>query len=407
MPASLCVADEPLRRRSVVKRTNFSVVSSCNSLPTGDARWIYLGMLLAGEDYCCLALRGMGGEWEAWEAPPPHVMHEACFETLPRRSILEHQVLRARRDGEAYINVHRFLLPGSAGSAELNEFLTSLALEKESESSGCNRSNVGGWHSSDDLWQWKEMTGEQGCRVAGIVRSAVHQVEEYENDLHKRHAACEMGLAADTSSLKVDDQTVAAQRMPTREAWLNVSRAGNWNHFHTHPGSTLSGCYYVSSDALAGASTCTAQCGADLLQGRLVLLTSAPDDVSDHSLHLVHRFHEGTRPPETQPAALLLPAAEGPSKCVLHVDPVPGSLVVFPSFVPHLVLPLGVEFAGCTACRSSDASGGGAGGGEGGAGGGGGGAQGTPAIAATPRERDVRISLAFNHVATTPTTGAP
>jgi hypothetical protein len=343
------------------------------------ARWMVLG----GEDYCCLAMRGMGDEWEPWDSPPPHLMQEAAFEMLPSRGVLEHEVLRARRGQDAYINLHRFRLPAQAGSADLNQFLTSLALRKERESAGCNRSNVGGWHSSDDLWRWPEMDGEHGRRVADVLQSALLQVEEYETQV-----ACEMGGSATESA----ERAVYEQQMHTQEAWLNVSRAGNWNHFHTHPGSTLSGCYYVSNVASASSAAascqetlCQAQCGAELLQGRLILLTSAPESVSEHSENLVHRIRdEADRKLEAQPVA---ETSEGLSKRVLVVDPVPGSLIVFPSFVPHLVLPLGIESAGCTICRSIDA----------------------PCLTSAPDAlaRRVRISLAFNHVHAPLASGAP
>ena len=343
------------------------------------ARWMVLG----GEDYCCLAMRGMGDEWEPWDSPPPHLMQEAAFEMLPSRGVLEHEVLRARRGQDAYINVHRFRLPAPAGSTDLNQFLASLALRKERECAGCNRSNVGGWHSRDDLWRWPEMDGEHGRRVADVLQSALLQVKEYETQgsLCQCHVACEMGGSAAESRLR------ATQQMHTQEAWLNVSRAGNWNHFHTHPGSTLSGCYYVSNAASASsaAAPCQAQCGSELLQGRLILLTSAPESVSEHSENLVHRiWDEADRKLEAQPVA---ETSEGSSKNVLVVDPVPGSLIVFPSFVPHLVLPLGIESAGCTSCRSIDAPG-----------------LDSEADALAGR---VRISLAFNHFDAPLASGAP
>ena len=41
--------------------------------------------------------------------------------------------------------------------------------------------------------------------------------------------------------------------------------------------------------------------------------------------------------------------AEGKHACCLLVDPTPGTLVVFPSFVPHFVLPTPVATEPCTA----------------------------------------------------------
>jgi len=328
------------------------------------ARWL----TLSGEDYCCMAMRGMDDAWEPWDRPPPHESAEAVFyEAAPGHPAAsggwEHRVLRARRGagGRSFIDVHRFTLPATPG-AEVNAFLLDLAQKKESEASGCSRSNVGGFHSRDDLWRWPEMAGETGRRVAALLRSAMREVERHEEDVHRRHAADRGGFEAASPKAGADAANPAAdeEHMAAQEAWLNISRAGNWNHFHTHPGSTFSGCYYVSDAGVSSASCCPARCGAESLQGRLILLTQAPESVSEHSENLVHDFLEE-------------PMARADDKYMLAVDPVPGSLIIFPSFVPHLVLPNGLESAGCTVCRSSTA------------------AETTPTLGA-------RISLAFNFV---------
>eukprot|EP00928_Gymnodinium_smaydae_P012327 TRINITY_DN14477_c0_g1_i1.p1 TRINITY_DN14477_c0_g1~~TRINITY_DN14477_c0_g1_i1.p1 ORF type:complete len:334 (+),score=50.93 TRINITY_DN14477_c0_g1_i1:199-1200(+) len=310
------------------------------------ARWFSL----SAEEYCGLAMRAIGDAWEPWEHPPPHLLEEAVFSkrgSEPPCGGWEHHVLRAKRDGHTYIHVHRFSLPAEAERGKINDFLSGLALQKESEVEGCSRSNVGGFHSADDLWRWSEMECEIGCRVFSLMQSAMLQVEQYEKSTHETHAANGVSSAAivDVSSAAVEEP------LRTQEAWLNVSRVGNWNHFHTHPGSTFSGCYYASDAALPASNTCECKCGAEALQGRLVLLTQAPDSVSEHSQNLVHASLE----PEEESFGKLVGREDLP-KCVLIVDPTPGSLIIFPSFVPHFVLPLGLDSVGCALCRSSEST---------------------------------------------------
>jgi len=165
------------------------------------------------------------------------------------------------------------------------------------------------------------------------------------------------------------------------EAWLNVSRSGNWNHLHTHPGATFSGCYYVvpgvCSSAREGEDSDenVEGCGVQTLAGCLLLLPWAPQSVSEHVLALVH--------PTLPPAATLETpkddAQEADIKSFLKIEVEPGTLVIWPSFVSyshthtrthtrtcthstshshtqvlHCVLPMGLTSSSCSVdCCSS------------------------------------------------------
>jgi uncharacterized protein (TIGR02466 family) len=87
----------------------------------------------------------------------------------------------------------------------------------------------------------------------------------------------------------------------TVHAWANVNRSGAFNKMHVHPGSTWSGTYYVdpgdSSDPLNGAA-----------------------------LHLWDPC------PGRSTAFLHVPAS-------IYINPKPGLMVLFPSYLPHMVFP--------------------------------------------------------------------
>ena len=109
--------------------------------------------------------------------------------------------------------------------------------------------------------------------------------------------------------------TAFSELNPDPEVWLNVSRPGNWNTLHGHPGATFSGVYYASGSF------------NDSLAGRLIMAVGAPEQLSEHSLPQVHQGSAGRQPTGRLDLQLL------------KVDPEPGVLVVFPSFIPHFVMP--------------------------------------------------------------------
>lgn len=198
----------------------------------------------------------MGEPWEPWDAPPPYRVCAAAATSapwdhrdVPSAGTWRHRVVRCERTLEGrpcFLNVHLLRLVDRALAHRLNAFLTNLALQKEGEHAGCSRSNVGGFHSADDLWSWTEV---QDCALPALVDAAVVQVREHERFLRtqrERDGAAAAGAPAPaTGASDVSAAAVTAQS-PHGAAWLNVSRGANWNHLHTHPGATFSGCYYVA-----------------------------------------------------------------------------------------------------------------------------------------------------------------
>jgi len=86
-------------------------------------------------------------------------------------------------------------------------------------------------------------------------------------------------------------------------AWANVNRYGDFNQMHTHPGATWSGVYYVDD----GGSDPTAEATAIRL--------------SDPNPARTNLFF-----PELSASDILF-------------KPEPGLMLLFPSYVPHAVLP--------------------------------------------------------------------
>ena len=153
----------------------------------------------------------------------------------------------------------------------------------------------------------------------------------------------------------------AAAWLP-HEAWLNCLTSGDWNVLHTHPGCSFSGCYYAAdgadgggADGGVGASDGAGGAGGDgdgdgdgdgtrlypaaLLAGRLALCPTGPPRLSAEqtSTHIALRSRCPTGC--ATPSGELRGSSEGGFEYLL-LEPRPGTCLVWPSFVPHFVLPV-------------------------------------------------------------------
>ena len=234
------------------------------------------------------------------------------------------------------VAIHRFTpQPGGASSADELARLSELAAEEMAGGGGGgdSASNVGGFHGARDLWSRPEL--HEGA-LPWLVGSAVQQAAAAES------AALQQGL----TPTSVD------------ECWFNMLRPGGWNCLHTHAGSTYSAAFFVADGACCDA--------ADPLAGRLAFLPGGPTQARHRrparTLPSCSFFAASMPPPRTRPTPL---AHTLPARCrrqasaadqrahslagrrldpalehaCLLLDPTPGTCVVFPSFVPHLVLP--------------------------------------------------------------------
>lgn len=143
-------------------------------------------------------------------------------------------------------------------------------------SSGVAKSNRGGWHSETGEL---EFCGEPGKLLVHRMRALADE-------------ATRQMLAADNQPEQRFRWSVAA--------WANVNQHGDFNAVHVHPGSTWSGTYYVDAGG----------------EGDAVASLQLFDPCSGRSNNY----------PTLGPA------------CV-YIRPNPGLMILFPSYVPHMVFP--------------------------------------------------------------------
>ncbi len=166
-----------------------------------------------------------------------------------------------------------------ADGAVLNTQLRQSILEHARRHQGERLTNIGGWHSEPGVLAF---CGEAGQRLISHMHDMVQEAT--------RRLYAAYGRPPEALNW-------------TLSAWANVNRRGDFNAVHTHPGATWSGVYYVD-DGKAGADAEAA-----------ALLLSDPC------------------PPRTN---LFFPELLTSD---FRVQPIPGLMVLFPSYVPHSVAP--------------------------------------------------------------------
>jgi uncharacterized protein (TIGR02466 family) len=165
-------------------------------------------------------------------------------------------------------------------AAELNEELIERILAHEKNSAGQTNTNVGGWHSETGRLEF--------CGPAG--RRLVRHMFDMANEATRRLLEeCKMPPQSIHWSL---------------EAWANVSRTGNFNRMHTHAGTTWSGTYYVDPG------------------------DPPPEDQFGTPIH----FFDPCQGRSNTFMPLIVPIST-------LIRPEPGLMIVFPSYLPHMVYP--------------------------------------------------------------------
>lgn len=130
-----------------------------------------------------------------------------------------------------------------AGLDAVNEKLRAHVLEREAAETGVVLSNVGGWHSKQDLLK----DDHPAITVLlSLIKDAAHA-----------YVAERLGRARDSFALKLQV-----------EGWANVSRKGDYARPHVHPNTNFAVVYYVD----AGDAPPARDSGARSTSGALELL---------------------------------------------------------------------------------------------------------------------------------------
>ncbi|MCW8092966.1 TIGR02466 family protein [Alteromonas sp. ASW11-130] len=166
-------------------------------------------------------------------------------------------------------------------SENLNRELTQEILKREASSKGVQKSNIGGWHSEPDFFRWK----------APCI-----------NKLFKRVNQITVSL---TQSISLSEGKPRRFKFKF-DAWANVNRDRGYNTPHNHPNCLWSGVYYIAR----GNPTAN----GDSRNGKLELLDPR---AGANMAYLKNTILE--------------------SRYV--IDPIPGLMVVFPSWLTHQVHP--------------------------------------------------------------------
>lgn len=185
--------------------------------------------------------------------------------------------------------IGQFSVPAAA---RLNPAIRKAVLDCEASTGGVARSNAGGWHSRADLLDWGVTEIDE---LSATVRQAALAV------------AAPMAHAA------------KLQAKVTMQAWANVTRRGNYNKIHDHPGWHLSAVYYV--DAGQTDSDAPPQSGwIEFVDPRGAM---------------------GSEPPGADPdKPVRLPGRSGALfGNIFALPPIDGGLLIFPSWLRHWVHP--------------------------------------------------------------------
>jgi uncharacterized protein (TIGR02466 family) len=170
-----------------------------------------------------------------------------------------------------------------ADTASLNDQLAALILEREQSSPSHDHANFGGWHSAGDLLEWP---GEPIATLRARITESLQAMVQASTQLPESQARS----TPPRGSFRVS-------------AWANVARSGNYHRMHNHPANAWSGVYYVTATG------------------------------SDDSLAGVLEFYD------PRPFTEMVDTPGSPYGQRMLIRPVPGLLVLFPSWLYHFVHP--------------------------------------------------------------------
>jgi uncharacterized protein (TIGR02466 family) len=109
-------------------------------------------------------------------------------------------------------------------AAAINPPLKAEILRRSAEEKGQVRSNVGGWHSGDDIFDWP-------VDGMSVLKESAEQ--------------------AVTKMAELVNQSPAARIEQTLRGWANVCRSGHYHKPHSHATYHWSGVYYVDTGTVS------------------------------------------------------------------------------------------------------------------------------------------------------------
>lgn len=165
-------------------------------------------------------------------------------------------------------------------SDALNDALRDQVLTAERAGPGIAKSNVGGWHSDLDLLSWD---GDSIRTLMARIEAAIIELTGF-------------FLAGPGSPQPVRFRA---------EAWANVLRAGQYNNLHNHADAHWSGVYYVTGNPTVAGRP---------MSGKLEFV-------------------------DPRPAATMVVLDNNKLYGRQMLNPVAGTMVVFPSWLQHQVHP--------------------------------------------------------------------
>jgi uncharacterized protein (TIGR02466 family) len=168
-------------------------------------------------------------------------------------------------------------------AASINTDLQRMILDREQTVPSDDYANQGGWHSPSDFLEWP---GDSISTLRGWISDCLSQM-----------------VGATYQLPEVQGRPKPGRGGFVVHAWANISRTGNYHRMHNHPSSSWSGVYYVSS-------------------------SSQPN-----SLAGVLEFYD------PRPFTEMVYTPGSPYGQRMLVRPVPGLMVLFPSWLYHFVHP--------------------------------------------------------------------
>lgn len=117
------------------------------------------------------------------------------------------------------------------GAGDVCRALRAAILTREQHDPGVQHSNLGGWQSAADFFEW-------GGDAATLLRASMIEVAN-------RYTAI------------LESTSFSQHPIEWRiNAWANVNRAGQINDLHAHPGAFWSAVFYVDDGGADGGDTC-------------------------------------------------------------------------------------------------------------------------------------------------------